>query len=382
MHRAPERSDREPDLVRGSADPRSDRPTVSVIIPCRNEVRFISTCLDSVIANRYPKNRLEVLVVDGMSDDGTREIVDAYAKRHYFVKLLNNPKKITPAALNLGITHAAGHIIVRMDSHARLRNDYISRAVESLYTYGADNVGGNMETLPGEEGSIAQAIVASLSHRFGVGNSNFRVHADKPKWVDTVFGGCYRREVFDRVGLFNEHLPRGQDMEFNRRLQKAGGTTLLVPDIVSYYYARSDLKSFWKHNFQNGIWAILPFVYSSVVPVSWRHIVPLLFVSSLTISAVLGLVTPLFCALFLATVGAYVLANLAASLQVASRERDFKYLAIMPLVFGMLHLGYGLGSLWGLVKLMGSRCFWNKLFGSRPDAGRRAREGLTSLSHR
>ena len=108
----------------------------------------------------------------------------------------------------------------------------------------------------------------------------FRVHTDEPKWVDTVFGGCYRREVFDRVGLFNENLVRGQDMEFNLRLKKAGGKTLLVPDIVSYYYARSDIKSFWKHNFTNGVWAILPFLYSPIMPVSWRHLVPLIFVTA------------------------------------------------------------------------------------------------------
>lgn len=264
-------------------------PFVSIIIPCRNERRFIGDCLQSIIDNDYPKERLEVLAVDGMSEDGTRAVIESYAQQYPWIRLIENPKRITPVALNIGIKNAKGEIIIWMSAHNRYDKNYISRCVESLEKYGADNVGGVMKTLPREDSFMAQAIVASLSHRFGVGNSYFRVQTNKPKWVDTVFGGCYRREVFDRVGLFNENLVRGQDMEFNLRLKKAGGKTLLVPDIVSYYYARSDLKSFWKHNWANGVWAVLPFLYSPITPVSWRHLVPLIFVSSLLGSCVLGL---------------------------------------------------------------------------------------------
>ena len=219
-----------------------------------------------------------------------------------------------------------------------------------------------MVTLPREEDLIGKAIVSCLSHPFGVGNSYFRVHAWEPKWVDTVFGGCYRREVFDRIGLFNEDLERGQDMEFNLRLKKAGGKILLVPEIVSYYYARSDLKSFWKHNWGNGVWAILPFAYSKVMPVSWRHLVPLVFVTGLLVTAMLGVfaASPLW--LFLVILGAYTVASLAAASHIAWKERDSRYLILMPLVFGLLHIGYGLGSLWGVVKLLRTPQFWAKLF--------------------
>jgi cellulose synthase/poly-beta-1,6-N-acetylglucosamine synthase-like glycosyltransferase len=208
-----------------------------------------------------------------------------------------------------------------------------------------------------------------LSHRFGVGGSYFRIHTDKPRWVDTVFGGCYRREVFQKIGLFNEHLTGSQDMEFNLRLKKAGGKTLLAPDIVSYYYARSDLKSFWRHNFRNGVWAILPFAYSEVMPVSWRHLVPLAFVTSLMGSGALGFLARPFLWLFLAVVAAYGVANLAASLQVAWREREVRYVLLMPFVFGMLHIGYGLGSCWGVIKLLFAAPFWKRLLGRNPTYG-------------
>jgi cellulose synthase/poly-beta-1,6-N-acetylglucosamine synthase-like glycosyltransferase len=336
-------------------------PFTSIIIPCRNEERFIGSCLDSIIANDYPKERLEVLVVDGMSEDGTRDVITSYAQQYPWIRVIENLKRITPVALNIGIKNAKGEIIIWMSAHNRYEKDYISRCVESLNKYGADNVGGIMTTLPRIDNFTGRTIVASLSHRFGVGNSYFRVQTDEPKWVDTVFGGCYRREVFDRVGLFNEDLVRGQDMEFNLRLKKAGGKTLLVPDIVSYYYARSDIPSFWKHNFINGIWAVLPFLYSPIIPVSWRHLVPLVFVTSLLGSALLGFLSQVFFWLFVAIFGSYALTNLAASLQIALEKRSIRYMIAMPFVFGALHFAYGLGSLWGFLKALGTQQFWKKV---------------------
>ncbi|MBS3918865.1 MAG: glycosyltransferase family 2 protein [Deltaproteobacteria bacterium] len=342
-------------------------PFISIIIPCRNERRFIGDCFQSIIDNDYPKERLEVLVIDGMSEDGTRAVIESYARQYPWIRLIENPKKITPVALNIGIKNAKGEIILWMSAHNQYEKDYISRSVENLGQYGADNVGGIMRTLPRTDNFIGQAIVASLSHRFGVGNSYFRVQTDEPKWVDTVFGGCYRREVFDRVGLFNENLVRGQDMEFNLRLKKAGGKILLVPDIVSYYYALSDIKSFWKHNFTNGVWAILPFLYSPIIPVSWRHLVPLVFVTVLLGSASLGLFWAPFFYLFLIILSSYGVGNLGASLQIALEKRSIRYMVAMPLIFGALHFPYGLGSLWGVFKILSSPLFWRRLFGLKKE---------------
>lgn len=323
-------------------------PFVSVVIPCRNEERFIGLCLESVLAGDYPPDRYEVLVVDGMSSDNTRNIVAKYIRSAPRVVLIDNPRKVTPAALNIGITHAQGEIILRMDAHATYDKSYISRCVEALERYNADNVGGLVISRPRKVGRIGDAIVATFNHPFGAGAARYRTGTSKPVKVDTVFGGCYPRRVFDKVGLFNENLMRGQDIEFNLRLKQAGGCTILIPNAVAYYYMRSDLWSFVKHNWTNGIWAILPFAYSNVIPVSWRHLAPLGLVSSLIITATLGILSPASRWLFSGISGVYVMAVLLASTGIAWRTRDPWKLLLIPAAFACLHLPYGFGSLFGL----------------------------------
>jgi len=329
-----------------------DKPLCSVVIPVRNEEKFIVKCLDSIINIDYPKEMLEVLVVDGMSIDGTRNIIRDYIQQYSFIKLLDNTKKITPIAFNIGIQQAKGKIIAIMSAHATYEKDYISKCVKYLGEYKADNVGGIMITIPRDNTFVGRAIVSALSNRFGVGGSVFRTGSKEPRWVDTVFGGCYKREVFDRIGLFNENLVNTQDMEFNMRLKKAGGKILLHPDIVSYYYARSDFKSFCKHNFRNGIWAIYPLKFVDHIPVSWRHFIPLVFVSGLIGSAVLSAISHVFLWLLLFIAGSYALANIYFSFKITTKEKDFRYFFIMPIIFATLHIGYGLGSLWGAIKLL------------------------------
>ena len=327
------------------------KPFLSVLIPCRNETRFLGRCLDSILANDYPPERMEVLVVDGASTDGTRERIAEYASRDARVRLIDNPELFTPCALNRGIAAARGEIVARVDAHASVATDYFRRAVERLLTSGADNVGGVMRTLPQDTGCFAGPIVAALSHPFGVGNSYFRVGSDRPRWVDSVFGGCWRREVFERVGGFNPALRRSQDMEFSLRLKALGGRTLLAPEITSDYYARSRMGPFWRHNFVNGEWAVLPFLHSSVMPVTLRHLIPLLFVAALAGGAALTRWSPWPLG---AVVLPYGLLNLAASVHVAVRAgtpaKCVGYLMLMPFVFFSLHLSYGLGSFSGLLQ--------------------------------
>ncbi len=323
------------------------KPFLSVLIPCRDEARFVDRCLASIVASDYPPDRMEVLVIDGASTDGTRDFIAAFQRRDARVRLVDNPERITPCALNRGIDAARGEIIACVGAHAAVPPDYFRRLVGHLLSSGADNVGGVVRTLPQDSGCFAGPIVAALSHRFGVGNSYFRVGSDRPRWVDTVFGGCWRREVFERVGRFNPALRRSQDMEFSLRLKAAGGRTLLAPDVTCDYYARSRMGSFWRHNFANGEWAVLPFLHSSVMPVRPRHLIPLLFAVALLggVSLAPWSGWPLG-----AVAVPYVFLNLAASAQVAGREKRVGYLFLMPLVFFSLHLGYGLGSIAGLLK--------------------------------
>ncbi len=328
-----------------------DLDLLSVVIPCRNEAKYIGRCLDSIVNSDYPKERLEVLVVDGQSEDGTARILEEYQRCHSHIFVLDNPRRRTPCALNIGIRAARGDVILRMDAHARITPTYLSQCVRALGEYGADNAGGVIETLPATDGLLGRAIVRCLSHRFGVGNSAFRTGVDKPTDVDTVFGGCYRREVFEKVGLFNEQLARSQDIEFNLRLRHAGGRTVLVPGIISQYYAKSEYGAFVRHNFSNGMWSVLPFLYSSIIPVSARHLVPLAFVCALLATAALTAAAPEAGKWAFAAVAVpYAAANLVASISAAGHDKNLKAAFILPFLFATLHLSYGLGSLCGLLK--------------------------------
>ena len=219
--------------------------SVSLIVSCRNEEKFISKCLDSLIKQDYPKEKIEILVVDGMSEDKTREIIKEYSKKFSFIKLLKNHQKYTPFAFNIGIKKAIGEAIILIGAHAEYEKDYISKCVKYLEEYNADNVGGILKTIPSNDSLIAKAIAICLSHFFGAGGSYFRTGSKKPIEVDTVFGGCYKREVFNKIGLFNEKLIRSQDIELNRRLKVSGGKILLVPDITAYYYPQNNLSDFF-----------------------------------------------------------------------------------------------------------------------------------------
>jgi glycosyltransferase involved in cell wall biosynthesis len=338
------------------------KPLLTVVIPCHNERAFLGRCLDSILQSDYPASRMEVLVADGLSSDGTRELIDRYAARDTRVRRIDNPDRITPAALNRAIDQARGEIVTRVDAHAAIAPDYLSSCVTYLENTPAANVGGAMRTLAQSDGPFAGPIVAALSHRFGVGNSYFRIGSDEPRWVDTVFGGCWRREVFTQVGLFNERLERSQDIEFSLRLKAAGLKTLLAPEIRSDYYARSDLRSFWKHNFVNGEWAVLPFVRSEIIPVRLRHLIPLAFAAALLGGAA---VTPWSLWPLGLVVLPYATAVAAASIDVALRARRVSYLLRMPIVFASLHLGYGIGSVWGIGRIVGEKLICPLLCGPR-----------------
>lgn len=324
-------------------------PFVSVIVTCHNERDFIGQCIESILRNDFPKDRLEILVVDGMSDDGTRDVLKNLASHHPSLTILDNTELITPTALNIGIKRAKGQYVLWMSGHSEYPADYISKCVSAALKYDADNVGGGIIALSRTDTPMGHAIACAISHPFGVGNSHFRTRPKEPKLVDTVFGGCYKISVFARIGLFNEKLVRGQDLELNLRLKAAGGKILLVPEVVSNYYARSDLRSFWKHNWLNGMWALLPFTKSCIVPVSVRHLVPLAFILSLLITPLLPLAWSSTCFLFPTILISYLTLNLIASLHAAWKAKQPQLFFFLPLAFATLHLGYGLGSFWGLV---------------------------------
>jgi glycosyltransferase involved in cell wall biosynthesis len=316
-------------------------PFVSVIVPCRNEALHFQSCLDALLANDYPQHQREILIVDGMSDDGTRELAASAAAANPSIQLLNNPKKSAPAALNIGLAHAKGSVVLRMDAHAACPPHYISTLVRYLRSSGADNVGGLCRTCPANEGAIAGAIAAALSHPFGVGNSYFRIGTTVPRWVDTVPFGCYRREVFERIGTFDEELSRNQDDEFNMRLLRAGGKILLVPDVVCDYVGRSSLRKLWAMMYQYGLFK--PLVVRKIQGVlTLRQLIPALLVLSLLLTGVASLVHPISRIALASILGLYIAADMTSAGTIAMRSKVSHGLASL-LAFPCMHLSYGIG---------------------------------------
>lgn len=328
-------------------------PLVSIVIPCRNEGKYIERCLDSIVTNDYPSDKIEALVVDGMSEDNTLKEVKKFCKKYQFIKLINNPNKIVSSGLNIGIQNSTGKIVIIIGTHTIYDSKYISNCVRALLENDADCVGGVCMNQAGRDTLIANAITFVLGSRFGVGNAYFRIGLKSPKEVDTVPYGCYKKEVFNRIGLFNEKLIRNQDIEFNLRLKKAGGKILLVPDILSYYIARSSLRSFLKNNFLNGLWNIYTVKIASM-PQSIRHYVPLIFVCSLIFCLVLSLWFSIFQWLLILILFIYFFVALVESASI-SFKKGFKYFFVLPFVFFSLHLCYGIGSLWGLLSIARAR---------------------------
>jgi glycosyltransferase involved in cell wall biosynthesis len=332
-----------------SAEPRA-KPLVSVIVPCRNEERWIGPCLQSILDNDYPRDRLEVLVVDGMSKDGTRNVVESFAARFPQLQMVSNDRKITPTALNLGIAAARGSVIVRMDAHVEYPRDYISSLVSLLEESGADNVGGVCQTLPANNSAIARAVALGMSHPLGVGNSHFRIGAAENRWVDTVPFGCYRREVFDRIGTFDEELVRNQDDELNLRLIRHGGRILLSPRIVCKYYARDSLRKLWRMYYQYGYFK--PLVVRKVNGVmTLRQLAPPLFVTCLAVGALLSPWSRLAAVALVLLLAIYAAVLAGCSIAVV-RKAGWRVAIALCLVFPTLHISYGFGYLQGVLTFL------------------------------
>jgi succinoglycan biosynthesis protein ExoA len=256
--------------------------------------------------------------------------------------LLDNPARIVPTALNIGLQHANGEIIIRVDGHCQISPDYVRRCVKLLQEIDADCVGGPIVTVG--ETHLARTIALAQSSFLGVGGVAFRTKFQKAGYVDTLAFGAYRRDVFESIGGFDEELVRNQDDEFNFRLIQAGGKIWLDPSSHSVYYSRANLPGLWRQYFQYGYYKVRVIQKRKAVP-SWRHVVPGGFVLGLIISGLLAILTQQYYWL-LSVIGPYAVANGLASLWTA--RRDWRTLSWLPLTFLTLHLAYGLGFLQGL----------------------------------
>lgn len=321
----------------------------TIIVPVRDEAHCIHACLDSITNQTYV-GPLEVLVVDGLSGDGTREIVQEYSSRYCRIRLLDNPRKIAPTAMNIGVREAKGDYLIRVDGHCVIERDYVDQCREYLDARKeVDCVGGTLVSIGSNP--TGNAISVAMSSPFGVGNAYFR-YLRREAYVDTVAFGAYRRRVFDNIGLFDEELVRNQDDEFNYRLREFGGKILLVPKIRAHYYTRSSFRKLWRQYFEYGYWKVRV-MQKHPKQMRLRQFVPPVFVVALLASLIAIPFTSIGLWLLGIVGGSYAIANISASILIGYKK-DRKSLPVLPLAFATLHLSYGTGFLIGLVR------FWNR----------------------
>lgn len=322
---------------------------VTLLVAMRNEEAYIDKCISSLVTQDYPHENYEVIILDGCSTDNSLRIVEEYLPQYPFLKLVNNPRIIQAAAWNMGIEQSQGSVIGIVSAHSILATDYVSNLVETIRRTGADMVGG--PTVASSTGLIAEAIALALNSPFGVGNAKFH-YTTKEIEVDTVFMGACYRQVYEKIGGFDEDMVRNQDDEFSYRLRESGGRIICNPNIRSSYFNRSNLPGLWRQYFQYGFYKVRV-LQKHPHQMSMRQFVPPAFVLSLIASLILYVILPWGWILLAVIAGSYLAANLTASLITASRK-GWKHLWLLPVTFAILHLSYGLGFLSGLVK------FWNR----------------------
>ncbi|MFM7056192.1 MAG: glycosyltransferase family 2 protein [Planctomycetota bacterium] len=325
-----------------------ERPVVSVVVPIRNEADFIEECLQSILRNSYPPEKLEVLVVDGLSNDGTREIVQQLMLKDSRVRLLDNPQRIVPHAMNIALAAARGKVITRVDGHADVADDFIANSVQVLQQRPECwCVGGSIDSI--SETRVGRIIAACMSTPAGVGNARFRLQ-NYEGYVDTIAFGSYWKWVFERIGNFDEELVRNQDDELNARLIMNGGRIWMSRRIRCRYYPRTSLRKLWRQYFQYGFWRIRT-IQKLGRPATLRQLVPMAFVTVLLSLLFASVIVPLARTALCTYVGLYLTGLIVGAIPVG-RRTGFPGLLLAPVVFMILHFGYGLGCLWGLVRFV------------------------------
>ena len=324
-------------------------PKISIIIPIYNEEKYIKECILSIMQCDYDIGQMELLLVDGMSEDSTREIIMQLQQEHTCITLIDNPQKIAPIAMNLGIKKAQGEYVFIISAHASYTKSYFTKLVAHIQSLEADCVGGVLITDVKNHSVKADAIKEVLSHPLGVGNASFRTGSMQIRKVDTVAFGCYNRKTFETYGYFDETLVRNQDIELNKRIINGGGKIYLTPEVQATYYARENFTDLAKNNYANGYWNILTAYYTKKLSsLSLRHFIPLLFVMSL--------VLPMMCVPWLPKivwVSIFSLISYLSLVIIISLKLKTHTTTLGALVrsFLILHLSYGLGSLMGLFKV-------------------------------
>ena len=321
---------------------------ISIICPVFNEEKYIKHCIETIIHCDYPQDKMEIFFVDGLSTDATRTIIEKYQAQYNYIHLIDNPHRIVPYALNLAIEQAKGEVIMRIDAHSEYPHNYFSVLVQKLFQLHADNVGGVCKTLPANDTPTAHAIAAAMSCSFGMGNSSFRIGAEEEQTVDTVPFGCYRSNIFKRLGNFDTDLIRNQDDEFNGRIIKHGGKIFLIPSIVIHYHARPTLKKTAQMFYQYGLFK--PLVNKKLgSPATLRQFFPPLFILGIVFGAIGCFLHPLIIYIYFTFLLLYLLLAFYFSFKYSKNISEF---FILIATFTLIHTSYGTGYIIGISKLL------------------------------
>lgn len=335
---------------------------VSLILPIRNESRYIRRNLQAVLTQDYSPEKMEVIVADGMSDDGTQTIVQELAAKHpnHLIQIVDNVHINFSAGFNIALKGSRGDVIIMLGGHTVIAPDYISRCVHHLRDPAVECVGGVIETVA--ESFVGQVIALAMSSNFGVGGVAFRTATDPQLIeVDTVAFGAYKRNIFEQCGFLDEEMVRNQDDEFNYRLRRNGGRIFLAPDLRLKYHSRASLLALWRQYFQYGFWKVRV-LQKHPRQMRLRQFIPPAFVFAVLASLITIFIFPWGISLFGFITGSYILGNLTASIWIAAR-RGWLKMSLFPLVFSILHLSYGFGFLAGLLKFIDR---WGDRIGNIP----------------
>ena len=331
------------------------QPRVSIVVPCFNEKATIGALLSAIQRQTYPAGRLEVVIADGLSSDGTREEIAQFQRNspELRIVIVDNARRTIPSGLNQAISASSGEIIVRLDAHSAPIPEYIERCVNDLEAGLGDNVGGVWKIVPGASGRLASAIAAAASHLMGAGDALYRLGGDA-RAVDTVPFGAFRRSILDRVGLFDEKLLTNEDYEFNFRIRKDGGRVWLDPRIRSEYVARPNLKELGRQYWRYGFWKYRMLVRHPH-SLRWRQGLPPTFVAAVLVFAGLSPFWSAARLVLLLSVGAYAVALLIAGIDIAIRQGDILLIPAVMAALTVMHFAWGGGFLWSVLTRTVSR---------------------------
>jgi succinoglycan biosynthesis protein ExoA len=319
---------------------------VSVIIPCRNEVRHIEGCIRSAFTFKAPEGGFEVIVVDGMSNDGTRDILRQLQRNEYpELQVIDNPLKTVPHAMNLGIRKASGEYVIRIDARCFHPREYLLDLLELSRQTGADNVGGVLYPLPGRS-FMGECIALAYRSRISMGGG-LRAREDFVGETDTAYGGCFKKARLIEVGLYDEQMVRNQDDELSFRLREKGGRIFQSSRIQVVYYPRRFLGQVFQQFMQYGYWKVAV-IERHPRQASLRHFMPAALVGTIGLGSILAFFHPLLLMGWMALTGSYLILCGVESFRITPKGKPLHYFGIWTVIM-TIHFGFGLGFLLNLL---------------------------------